>query len=1138
MKKRTLSLLLAIVMVISTVYACGITAAVASDGPSGENVSLAAISVSEVWGNPGKNVDVELTVTDNPGIQGATITVSWDESLTLVSTASGEAFNQMTYAAPSKYVASGTNFVWYGNEVGNVVDGVILVLTFRVSETAQNNEILPVKVTYVKGDVVDGEDNDVILDITDGSVRAISYIPGDVNGDGRVNTRDLVMLSQYISDGCTVDPEGYNVNVVTDACDVNGDGRVNTRDLIKLSQYISDGSKTDPGGYNAVLKPAMMPECSHPDMQATAAQAPTCTESGNIAYWHCDKCGKYFSDSEGKNEISEQKTIAPANGHTVVIDAPVSPTYESTGLTEGSHCSVCGTVLVEQTEIPKLEAVSHSVTYMNTKGAEIPLEKMKYNEHEGLYDLPIPEVEGYKFLGWYTQSVGGELVDYISAGSTEDRVLIAHWELKVYTITYREAPVNKNVTSYTIEDQIILSDPEWSGLKFTNWTDENGTVVTGIDRGTTGNITLEAHWKSYRNNVVPAKDSNIIAAYRNDMGLYYFVYKLGMIENVVISSLGDSYTKTNSAPRDLTLAETLTTSKSEMTSVASTVNTSTNVTNSRSNSISWAKTNSASKNFTNKLSVGFEIGKKDAWKFGISDDATLGITWGGTSTDSQTTVGGTTYSDTFGETFNTSSSISYNESMSMSKSSTITVLADMPNGLYDYVYTTTVTVYGVIIYNPDDGDYCVGTYSTLGDLSATLMYYKQPSDKENFSCEELPFVIDDEKDSEIKGFVSSSYSVRYEANGGSGEMNYSLHAIGEKSNLSPNEFSRTGYVFAGWGTAPDGDKVYENEAEVLNLAEPGHTITLYAKWILISYTVSWNTGVGYDISVERTSSPKAGAKTGELDNGAVVYTGDVLKINYTSRPGYTLAQDLGKNEVIVDDKSVTSDDIYANATANTYTVEYNANGGTGTTAQSMHTYDQSEPLTANGFSRHGWTFLGWSTDKNAISAMYVDKQSVMNMSSEQDAKVTLYAVWQLNTFDTIAFSALEINNGLSGASGKYIDLSSNFDVDTLRLQNYYISVTLNFTLCDVNSGSDGKYIYKMQVFNGPGDTYTSLFNTGNQTIWNGENRMKYDAVNVKFSTLTRNEIGFLFTEETYSLFGVVTNTYKVYDFTMTITFTK
>lgn len=1137
MKKRTLSLLLAIVMVISTVYACGITAAVASDSSSEENVSSAAISVSEAWGNPGENVDVELTVTDNPGIQGAIITVSWDERLTLVSTASGEAFSQMEYTAPSQYVASGTNFLWDSNEVENAVDGVILILTFSVSETVQNNEILPIKVTYVKGDVVDGEDNDVILDITDGSVRAISYIPGDVNGDGRVNTRDLVMLRQYISDGCTVNPQGYNANVVTDACDVNGDGRVNTRDLVRLRQYISDGSKTDPEGYNVVLKPAMMPECSHPDMQATAAQAPTCTESGNIAYWHCDKCGKYFSDSEGKNEISEQETIAPASGHTVVIDAPVSPTYESTGLTEGSHCSVCGTVLVEQTEIPKLEAVSHSVTYMNTKGAEIPLEKMKYNEHEGLYDLPIPEVEGYKFLGWYTQSVGGELVDYISAGSTEDRVLIAHWKLKVYTITYREAPVNKNVTSYTIEDQIILLDPEWSGLKFTNWTDENGTVVTGIDRGTTGDITLEAHWKSYRNNVVPAKDSNIIAAYRNDMGLYYFVYKLGMIENVVISSLGDSYTKTNSAPRDLTLAETLTTSKSEMTSVASTVNTSTNVTNSRSNSISWAKTNSASKNFTNKLSVGFEIGKKDAWKFGISDDATLGITWGGTSTDSQTTVGGTTYSDTFGETFNTSSSISYNESMSMSKSSTITVLADMPNGLYDYVYTTTVTVYGVIIYNPDDGDYCVGTYSTLGDLSATLMYYKQPSDKESFSCEELPFVIDDEKDKEIKGFVLSSYSVRYDANGGSGEMNYSIHAIGEKSNLSPNEFKRPGYLFAGWGTAPDGDKVYENEAEVLNIAEPGHTITLYAKWILISYIVSWNTGVGYDISVERTSSPNVGGEIGKLDNGAVVYTGDVLKINYSNKPGYTITSK-GDLEVTVSG-NVTSDDIYANATANEYTVEYNANGGTGTTAQSTHTYDQNQQLTSNGFSRNGWVFVGWNTQSDGSGKSYSDEASVKNLTSVKDGIVTLYAQWNLVVAHTADYgTGVHVdNNNWPGRSYYWGD---TFDYDYLASQGYAMSVTVTYDIGYIAGYCYG--LFKLETsasFNSNGSGFVEEYTSPKVYVNGSKDGLTYTTSDVTLAELkARPHMAIFFDAEGEHIFDLGNNAFYANNIKVTVLFSK
>lgn len=41
--------------------------------------------------------------------------------------------------------------------------------------------------------------------------------------------------------------------------------------------------------------------------------------------------------------------------HTVVVDAAVAPTYTESGLTEDAHCSICGTVLIAQEIIPKLE---------------------------------------------------------------------------------------------------------------------------------------------------------------------------------------------------------------------------------------------------------------------------------------------------------------------------------------------------------------------------------------------------------------------------------------------------------------------------------------------------------------------------------------------------------------------------------------------------------------------------------------------------------------------------------------------------------------------------------------------------------------------------------------------------------------
>ena len=209
MKKRIISMLLAVVLIVSMIPGT-IVSATATE-------STATLTVEDPWANPGGTVDVNLVITENPGVLGATLVVSWDESLTLVADASGAAFGHMTYTAPSRYTASGTNFVWFGNEVGEAVDGIALTLTFQVPETAENNDILPVWVTYTAGDVIDGNDNDVTLNITDGHVRVITYKPGDVTGDGRVNARDLVRLSQYISDGCKTDAEGYNAEVVADA---------------------------------------------------------------------------------------------------------------------------------------------------------------------------------------------------------------------------------------------------------------------------------------------------------------------------------------------------------------------------------------------------------------------------------------------------------------------------------------------------------------------------------------------------------------------------------------------------------------------------------------------------------------------------------------------------------------------------------------------------------------------------------------------------------------------------------------------------------------------------------------------------------------------------------------------------------
>lgn len=76
--------------------------------------------------------------------------------------------------------------------------------------------------------------------------------------------------------------------------------------------------------------------CEHPTTEARTITAPTCTEEG-LEKTYCTIC---------EEELSER--ALPALGHTPETDAAVEPTCTETGLTEGSHCSVCGEILVKQ----------------------------------------------------------------------------------------------------------------------------------------------------------------------------------------------------------------------------------------------------------------------------------------------------------------------------------------------------------------------------------------------------------------------------------------------------------------------------------------------------------------------------------------------------------------------------------------------------------------------------------------------------------------------------------------------------------------------------------------------------------------------------------------------------------------------
>lgn len=81
--------------------------------------------------------------------------------------------------------------------------------------------------------------------------------------------------------------------------------------------------------------------CTHEWGDRETLKNPICTEKGQTGVV-CHKCGK----------VKDKKDDLEPTGHTPVTDPAVAPTETTDGLTEGSHCGVCGVVLQAQEVIP------------------------------------------------------------------------------------------------------------------------------------------------------------------------------------------------------------------------------------------------------------------------------------------------------------------------------------------------------------------------------------------------------------------------------------------------------------------------------------------------------------------------------------------------------------------------------------------------------------------------------------------------------------------------------------------------------------------------------------------------------------------------------------------------------------------
>ena len=84
-------------------------------------------------------------------------------------------------------------------------------------------------------------------------------------------------------------------------------------------------------------------------LELVEAVAATCTSTGNTEHYKCEDCGKLFSDPAGTKEITAESVIVGMLPHSPKELPAIEATCENTGLSAGSKCENCDTIIVEQT---------------------------------------------------------------------------------------------------------------------------------------------------------------------------------------------------------------------------------------------------------------------------------------------------------------------------------------------------------------------------------------------------------------------------------------------------------------------------------------------------------------------------------------------------------------------------------------------------------------------------------------------------------------------------------------------------------------------------------------------------------------------------------------------------------------------
>ena len=460
----------------------------------------------------GSTVAVNISIANNPGIVSMTLHVNFDSRLELVSV-------QDTGLLPGQVhptvMINPYTLVWANDSATQnyTVNGTIATLNFNVPENLEEGDYA-ISVSYDNDEyeIYDCNAETIDFAVVNGKISVTDIIYGDVNGDGKVNNLDRLVLTRYLANW----PD-YPASRIKPGADTNADGKINNLDRLILTRHLANWPDyatlpwSSGKSGSAAVEPTSYTKGNEPTVIVNSVEAmpgETVSVSIDIAnnpgiismtldvafdpsltLLSVDNTGLFpgyipcavmqnpytlvWANDAASEDIYVNGTIvnfvfkvaddAEPGSYSIVVTYNLDDydiyNYNSEPV-EFAIQNGAVTVAAAQPEM-------HTVTFKDWDGIVLKTQEV---QHGGDAEAPAdPTRVGYTFTGW----------DKAFTNITADLVVTAQYEINTYTVTFKDwdGTVLKTQEVQHGGDAEAPADPTRTGYTFTGW-DKEFTNIT------------------------------------------------------------------------------------------------------------------------------------------------------------------------------------------------------------------------------------------------------------------------------------------------------------------------------------------------------------------------------------------------------------------------------------------------------------------------------------------------------------------------------------------------------------------------------------------------------------------------------------------------------------------------------------